>query len=676
MQFVYPWFLTALASIAIPIVIHLFHFRRYKQLVFPDIRFLKQVQEQTQRNHKLKDLLVLLSRILLIAALVFAFAQPYLPATKGMVSGAKAIFIFVDNSYSMEQQGNEGPLLEQAKNKARAIIDSYEPSAVFQIGTHLSDGKYQRFVNATEAIQLIDEVTAKSGSINLEWEMERMQQQLKQSGKPIQIGYFISDFQQQMGKPNTASIDSAVWMNWVPIATNELNNLYLDSAWCTSPLIQPNKPIALNCLLRNSGDAKVDQLPVSLFVNGIQKGLQNTSIDAKGTSRLTFTINANETEPMLIEFRIQDAVIPFDNHLYGVLTPTKTIEVLAINTNKPNPYIQTVLELDPVYKLQQMPAAQLDYANWSSKQCIFLLEPTQITSGQLEELQKYVNQGGQLVIVPPANVDMNMGLNSLLMSLQMPVFDKWQTNAVQVQTFNLKDVLFREVFLRLPQQLDLPKVTSWYDLASTANTRGNALITMANEKPLAWKGNYGRGTVIVFATPFTTATTNLVKHALFVPLVLKMGMGKQTPRAMYSKLGVGGMLMLPNNSAKGLYAIRNQKQIWVAEAINQDGRLVLSLQQPFTQSGWYQITPNNSEKVLLSMALNDDRKESELAVWSIADIEAMLGAWPKHQLYKGGDVVLKQAIANQLKGVPLWRYCVVLALVFALIEILLLRLLK
>jgi hypothetical protein len=85
MQFVYPSFLLALAAIAIPIIIHLFHFRRYKKIVFSDIRFLKQVQEQNKSKQKIKDLLILLARILAIIFLVLAFAQPFIPSQHSLV---------------------------------------------------------------------------------------------------------------------------------------------------------------------------------------------------------------------------------------------------------------------------------------------------------------------------------------------------------------------------------------------------------------------------------------------------------------------------------------------------------------------------------------------------------------------------------------------------------------
>jgi L-asparagine transporter-like permease len=145
MQFVYPSFLFALFAIAIPIIIHLFHFRRYKKIVFSDLRFLKQVQEQNKAKQKLKDWLVLLSRILAIIFLVLAFAQPFLPADNATtLKGRKAISIFVDNSFSMNNEGKEGNLLEAAKNKARAIVNAYGNDDQFQILSQDLEGRHQR----------------------------------------------------------------------------------------------------------------------------------------------------------------------------------------------------------------------------------------------------------------------------------------------------------------------------------------------------------------------------------------------------------------------------------------------------------------------------------------------------------------------------------------------------
>ena len=64
MQLLYPAFLLALAALAIPIIIHLFHFRRFKKVYFTNVRFLKEVKEETSNRSRLRNLLVLLMRLL------------------------------------------------------------------------------------------------------------------------------------------------------------------------------------------------------------------------------------------------------------------------------------------------------------------------------------------------------------------------------------------------------------------------------------------------------------------------------------------------------------------------------------------------------------------------------------------------------------------------------------
>ncbi len=98
MNFVYPEFLWALFALAIPVIIHLFNFRRYKTLYFSSLKFIKHVDQQTRSTQKVKHLLVLALRILALAALIFAFAQPYIPVESSAGSGGKPVLaIYIDN---------------------------------------------------------------------------------------------------------------------------------------------------------------------------------------------------------------------------------------------------------------------------------------------------------------------------------------------------------------------------------------------------------------------------------------------------------------------------------------------------------------------------------------------------------------------------------------------------
>ena len=163
MQFLYPSFLFALAALAIPIILHLFYFRRFKKVYFTNVRFLKEVKEETSARSKLRNLLVLLMRLLAITFLVLAFAQPFIPQDVEVKKGEKAVSIFVDNSFSMSALSQDVPLLDKAKQRAREIVQAYAVDDRFQILTNDFEGRHQRLVSKEDALGLIDEIEKTPG---------------------------------------------------------------------------------------------------------------------------------------------------------------------------------------------------------------------------------------------------------------------------------------------------------------------------------------------------------------------------------------------------------------------------------------------------------------------------------------------------------------------------------
>ncbi len=77
MKWVYPQFLFALAVLIIPLLIHLFHFKRYKTVYFSSLSFLKSIEQEQRSVRKLKRWLIFAARAFAFTFFVFAFAQPY-----------------------------------------------------------------------------------------------------------------------------------------------------------------------------------------------------------------------------------------------------------------------------------------------------------------------------------------------------------------------------------------------------------------------------------------------------------------------------------------------------------------------------------------------------------------------------------------------------------------------
>ncbi len=142
MHFLYPAFLFALVSLAIPVIIHLFNFRKYQKVYFSNVQFLKEIQEQQASRRNLKERLILAARLLALLFLVFAFARPYIPGKNAANTGKQqAVSIFVDNSYSMQTLNKEGTLLDEAKRRAKEIASAYNINDRFQLPAQDFEGK-------------------------------------------------------------------------------------------------------------------------------------------------------------------------------------------------------------------------------------------------------------------------------------------------------------------------------------------------------------------------------------------------------------------------------------------------------------------------------------------------------------------------------------------------------
>ncbi len=253
MHFLHPTFLWALASLVIPIIIHLFYFRRFKKVYFSNVRQLEEIKEETSSRNKIKNLLILLSRLLAIAALVFAFAQPYIPTGDDIKKGNNAVSVFVDNSYSMNALNDEIPLIDIAKEKARQIIGAYSEEDRFQILTHDFEGHHQRLVSKEDALLLIDEIHP-TPSVKMVSKIINRQKQAIDAKEENEILYLISDFQAAISDFDSFKSDTTSELNLLPLQAVQEKNVSIDSAWLESPVPMLNQNNKLLVKITNHSD--------------------------------------------------------------------------------------------------------------------------------------------------------------------------------------------------------------------------------------------------------------------------------------------------------------------------------------------------------------------------------------------------------------------------------------
>src|SRR4051812_22780392 len=128
MTFLQPGLFFALPLAALPVIIHLIHLYRRRQVKWAAMMFLLAAQRMNKGLSRLRQILILLLRALAIAAIIFVITRPLSGGWLGLTGGAPdTVLILLDRSASMEQQNLASGVskrLAGLRKVSRAITDA------------------------------------------------------------------------------------------------------------------------------------------------------------------------------------------------------------------------------------------------------------------------------------------------------------------------------------------------------------------------------------------------------------------------------------------------------------------------------------------------------------------------------------------------------------------------
>ena len=243
-----PDILWGLLALAIPIALHLLQLRRYRRVAFSNVSFLKDVQKETQSRHRLRNLLILLARLLAFAALILAFADPMRAPENGVQgSSRQAVSIYLDTSPSMMAAGEMGPLIQEAKQKASALVEAFSETDKFHVFTSEFAGQDQRFLTQTEALERIASTQLSAHAPNLGAVMQRSLDQFRRAEGATPRAFWVTDMQKSSHDLlNLPTPDTSVAWHVLPVMGNDVPNVWIDSVWFDAPLALGDQPAALH----------------------------------------------------------------------------------------------------------------------------------------------------------------------------------------------------------------------------------------------------------------------------------------------------------------------------------------------------------------------------------------------------------------------------------------------
>jgi hypothetical protein len=673
MQFLYPSLLWGLLGLSIPIAIHLLQLRQPQRVLFTNTGFIKAVELTTARRRRLQELLVLLTRVLVVLFLVLIFCQPFVPAREN--KGAtleQGVAVFVDNTPSMQAPAmQQGTLLQEAVAGAQLLGKTYGSTGHFlllkQHGEKLNEAAYR--------VQLGNMQFAVGKAA---WDNVSINQGLKSnSGQPL---YIFSDFQKSLAS-NTflKSLPASNNVVLVPQFGRKAGNIYVDSIWLDDAFVRARVNFSLHIRLRNGGAEKVTDCPVKVLLGKEQIAAFRTSVAAGQTTTTVMQVQLPDTRLALGRVVTEDKPIVFDNTYYFALQPATTIRVLEIGAV---PLAQQAYLNEPLFTYSFTKPQQLDYGKLQQANIVLVSELSQIDGGLRQALSQVTKRGGSVVVVPASKTLERESYHQLFRALGLGG-EQWSSAATsspvlqEVALPNRNTPFFKDVFGSQPRQVTMPQaapVLSW-------GRNGTDILRLRGGDSYLTEFESSSGKVFVFAAPFDRTYSDFTAHALFVPVLYRLAMlSYDSNQQLAYRLTVPSVaLTIPRNNSgpaevQGEASIRlvRDSAVFVPAQRVQGAAVQLNIPTEMSVPGFYEVQQQG--KTVATLAFNADRHESELAAYSVAELRELIG--PDHPNVRVLDGGQPEAVARhraEQTGQPLWRYCLLLALACLFAEGMLLR---
>lgn len=671
MQFANPAILWALSALVIPLIVHLFDFRRYRRVSFSDNFLLQQLLEKNKRQRRVRQIIIMLLRMLAIAAMVIAFARPYFSDKDAGIntSGKTMVSVYIDNSLSMEISDAKSDLLSKARQRALEIMSAYPAGTLFRLLTNDFDGTHERFVSSAEMTELISAIHISPFSRPMSMVLARMHELANRVAPEASHHYYmISDF--QMVTSDIAAIKSqSAGIFFAPVAAPAVANISIDSVWFNGPVQLENSVLSLSAKISNHSQLTIGKIPVRLFVDGRQKGLSEAQLapQASDVVQLSFSVSGQGAHQGYIE--IDDSPLSFDDKLYFAFNLASSVPVYQLAGKDATPTIGRLFGSDSLFSFSSSQGGNADMEKLSQADLIILDELPQISGGLASGLRDAVTSGATLLIIPSANADVQ-SYNSMVTSMGLPALGLVDTANTRVSRLEPNDPLFKGVFETPPQNIPYPQVLSSYRLATGP---GRTLMSLLNGNTFLASASMGKGRVFLLSVPLQPDWSSFASNALIVPVVLQMAFqAGKTPSVAYS-LDYPYGIELPSDAFQGekppsLTSFDGKENIILGFSGGTPPMIFLNAQ--IVTPGCYQVS--NQQHSIMSFGLNYPRTESQITCYSPTKLKELTHQQKNISLLLPDEnpSVLVSEIQQDTK---LWKIFIIFALLFITAELILLR---
>ena len=683
-----------MAAVAVPLFLHLFNLRRPTTVEFSSLDFVKELQETAVQRVRIKEWLLLALRMLAIACLVMAFAQPTLTGNLAGVGASvrTAHGLVVDNSLSMDVDSEQGgSALDQARRRGQGVLRTVgEGDEVMVWPTAQADGGTPSLgTNVGVAREALANLGPRPGAAPLARSVGQAAAALSESSAPRKVVYVASDLQRStLGDSVATQVPEGVQVRLLPVGTREPANVGVRDVTVTSRIAEVGQPVQVEATLVNHGGETLTNYVASAYLAGQRVAQATTTLEPGLETTVSFTVTPQERGWLKGAVVTEDDDFPVDDRHHFTLNVPEERRVLVVRgEGQQTRYVDLALSSEMIadriaFRTSSIEETALASTELGGYDAVILVGPRSLSSGEVDALTRYVERGGGVLFFPSDQAQA-VTYNPLLGAMDAGTIQGFSGSPDGTQAVasfgrvDLEHPLFEGVFnqeRRRDAEVEQPEIYYTMNLRPSGRA-GQTLIELSNGVPFLHEVRHGGGVVLVTAVAPTPRWSDLPVRGLFIPLLyrsvyyLSAGAsvsGEQLVAGEPGELRITGLA--PGTSLRlvgpeGAEVAPDQRSLF--------GATLLRVGRTLDVPGVYDVQAD--DRLVRRVAVNVDPAESDLRTAmpdsAAATLQSVLGA-PVQSLSEAGDEDIAETIRTQRAGTEIWNLFLLLALLFLVAEML------
>ena len=677
MSLLYPDFLWALVLNIIPIFIHLFNLQKHETIYFSDVSLLKSIEEKTKRKSQLKNILLLISRILFVSSVVIAFCFPYKKDQKiDLLKDLNKVGIYIDNSFSMSRSYQNQTLLESAKDHAIKLIDNLPDETKYVLTTNIKKNNKQYFIDNNEIKKEIINLktTAQTLTISEALEIQHEQLNLEKLNS-----FWFTDLQENtldLDKIKDKSIIKNI--NILQYGSSSNENISIDSVWFNKNNRTINNNENLNVKITNHSVEEVEFQTKLNINNGEVLNQSFNKINPKESKEIKFDYSVSEKG---IKSGLISLINPPNNELlfddkyfFSYMLEEKfTIVNIHQGENKSNKSIESLFK-----SVEKTNYKNIDINNGITIQDLNaeLIILNKLSNIDKKTLQLLSNSSKRksILIFPSLSLDVDykdlykiLGIKSSeIINLKLEL---------DIESIDLS--FFKNIFSNYNENLDLPYFNKYLKIQNLYNPIN--YINLSNAEPLLSKYSFKNNDFYFFTSNLSREYSNFSQHALFVPILLRIK--EKSANDITSQVSINelenfkinqaiqqnGNIKITNDLSKPTYS-------FFPLISSSSGSSSLYIKDMIESTGHYFIYNNDS--LVNGFSINNSKSESKMAFSSSKELNAELENLDLNDKIHYWDIKQNkypELIKNNNKNLEYWIYFIFISLICLILEIIIIK---